>query len=103
MQWKYTNGFEPTEFATTIAIEDDYELKADEKDIFLSFACSAASKTLTLGLKDGQFMVVANIGASNAVTVANLDGDTGSSVAAGKVALVIGSSTADGTKIYVLN
>lgn len=103
MQWKYTYGFEPTEFATTIAMEDDYALKADEKDLFLAFSCSAASKTLTLGLAEGQCMIIANIGGTNAVTVANHADDTGTSVAKDKVALVIGSSTADASKIYILN
>lgn len=103
MEWKYSNGFSPSEFATDIAIEDDYALKEAEKDIFVSFSCSAASKALTLGVAPGQFMVVANIGGTNAVTVKAITGDTGTSVAAGKVALVIGSATANASKIYVLN
>ena len=48
-------------------------------------------------------MIVANIGGTNAVTVKAITGDTGTSVAAGKVALVIGSATANASKIYVLN
>lgn len=103
MNWKYTNGFNPTEFATAISIEDDYTLEAEEKDLFLSFTCSAASKSIVLGVEEGQFMIVANIGGTNAVTVKAITGDTGTSVAAGKVALVIGSATANGSKIYVLN
>ncbi|MBR2999667.1 MAG: hypothetical protein IKF39_01605 [Oscillospiraceae bacterium] len=103
MEWKYSNGFDPSEFATSIAIEDDYELKDIEKDVFLAFTCSAASKSIVLGLEAGQFMVVANIGGTNAVTVKAIKGDTGTSVAAGKVALVIASATANASKIYVLN
>lgn len=103
MNWKYSNGFNPTEFVTAISIGDDYALAADEKDLFLSFTCSAASKKLTLGIEPNQFMIVANIGGTNAVTVAAIDGDTGTSVGAGKVALVIGSATANASKIYVLN
>lgn len=103
MNWKYTNGFDPAEFATDLSISDDYELAEQEKDLFLSFACSAASKSIVLGLKEGQFMIVANIGGSNAVTVKAIKGDSGTSVAAGKVALVIGNAAANGSKIYVLN
>lgn len=55
------------------------------------------------GLKDGQTALVTNIGGTNAVTVKNVSGDTGTSVAAGKCAIVIASTTADGSKVYVLN
>lgn len=103
MEWKYSNGFSPSEFATDISISDDAELKESEKDLFVSFTCSAASKSLVLGLVPGQFMVVANIGGTNAVTVKAIKGDTGTSVAAGKVALCIGNATANASKIYVLN
>lgn len=103
MMWKYTSGFDPAEFSTSLALTDDASLKEDEKDLFLAFACSAASKTLTLGLEDGQFMIIANVGASNAVTVKNVKDDTGTSVAAGAVYLVIASTTADASKMYLLN
>lgn len=103
MNWKYTNGFNPVEFATTISISDDYALAESERDLFLSFTCSAASKSIVLGVEPGQFMIVANIGGSNAVTVKAIAGDTGTSVAAGKVALVIGAAAANASKIYVLN
>lgn len=103
MNWKYSGGFSPEEFATSITISDDYTLAESERDIFLAFSSSAASKSITLGVAAGQFMVVANIGASNAVTVKAISGDTGTSVAAGKVALVIGSATANASKVYVLN
>ncbi len=103
MEWKYSNGFSPSEFATDISIDDDYTLKDSEKDLFVSFTCSAASKSIVLGVAPGQFMLVANIGGSNAVTVKAITGDSGTSVAAGKVALVIGSGTANASKIYVLN
>lgn len=103
-EWKYSNGFDPAlDFAEAIAMSDDAELTAKQKDLFVSFSCSAASKSLVLGLDEGQFMVVANIGGSNAVTVKAISGDSGTSVAAGKVALCIGSATANASKIYVLN
>ena len=103
MEWKFSNGFSPSEFATSVSMSDDYALKDAEKDLFVAFTCSAASKSLVLGVSEGQFMVVANIGGSNAVTVKAMTGDSGTSVAAGKVALVIGSATANASKIYVLN
>ena len=105
MVWKYTNGFDPAEFCTALlSLDDDYKLKDDEKDLFVRFIMGAASKVLTLDLEEGQFMFLANVGGTNAVTVKNIAGDTGTSVAAGKVALCIGgSSTADTCKVYVLN
>ena len=103
MNWKYSGGFDPAEFCTTISFSVNTELTDEQKDVFLSATATAASKTLTLGLANGQFMVVANIGGSNAFTVKNVAGDTGTSVAAGKVALVIASTTANATKCYVLN
>lgn len=104
-EWKYSGGFDAAlDFCETLAMSDDAALSAAQKDLFLRVSASAASKVLTLGLDDGQFMLLANVGASNAITVKNIAGDTGTSVAAGKVALVIGgSSTADSVKVYVLN
>lgn len=103
MLWEISNGFDPVEFCSAVSFEDDYALVDAEKDVFLSATAEAASKVLTLGLADGQFMLLANVGTTNAFTAKNLDDDTGTSIGTGKVALVIGSSTADGTKIYVLN
>lgn len=104
MQWKYTNGFSPDEFVTTIEMEDDTVLTDEQKDLFIAFSCSAASKVLTLGLDAGQHAILTNTGASNAVTVKNIAGDTGVSVGAGKVALAIGgTSTANTEIIKVLN
>ncbi len=103
MNWQYTGGWNLDDFSRSLSIEDDYTLKADEKAPFVSFACSAASKSIVLGISDGDVMFVANIGGTNAVTVKAITGDTGTSVAAGKVAIVIGSTTANASKIYVLN
>ena len=64
---------------------------------------SAASKSLVLGVKNGQILLVANVGGTNAFTLKGITGDSGTSLATGKVALVIGSTTANATKIYVLN
>ena len=104
-EWKYSGGFDAAlDFCETLAMADDAALSAGQKDLFLRVSASAASKVITLGLDDGQFMLIANVGASNAISLKNVSGDTGTSLAAGKVALVIGgSSTADTYKAYVLN
>ena len=101
--FKYSGGYSPAEFCTAITFEDDTVLKDEQKDLFVSATASAASKSLVLGLSEGQHMILTNGGETNAFTAKNLSTDTGTSIAAGKVALVIGSSTANGTKIYVLN
>ena len=103
MKWQFTDGWNLDDFSRSLSIEDDYTLVADEKAPFLSFTCSAASKSIVLGIGAGDVMFVANIGGTNAVTVKAIKGDTGTSVAAGKVAIVIGSTTANASKIYVLN
>lgn len=103
MQFKYTGGFDPVEFASAVTFDADYALTDAEKDLFVQAVASAASKKLTLGLQGGQFMLIANVGATNAFTVKNVADDTGTSLATGKVALVIGSTTADASKVYVLN
>ena len=103
MQWKYSNGYDTSEFCTALSIEDDYTLGEYEKDLFLKAESTAASKSIVLGLTDGQPMIIANVGASIAFTAKNLSTDSGTSIAAGKVALILGSTTANGTKVYVLN
>ena len=103
MKWQFSDGWNLDDFSRSLTLSDSYELTADEKVPFVAFSCSAASKALTLGLEDGDVMFVANIGGSNAVTVKAISGDSGTSVAAGKVAIVIGSTTANASKIYVLN
>lgn len=104
-EWKYSNGFDAAiDFCELVEMSKDAKLEDKQKDLFVRFSCSAASKVLTLDLDEGQFMVLANVGGSNAVTVKNIADDTGTSVGAGKVALAIGgSSTADTFKCYVLN
>lgn len=103
MKWHYTDGWNLDDFSTDLSISDNATLSANQKTPFVSVTATAASKSLVLGLEPGDFMVVANIGAENAVTVKAISGDTGTSVAAGKVALCIGSATANASKIYVLN
>ena len=103
MKLTYSDGIVLGDFAANITSAVDYTLAADEKKPFVACTFSAASKALTLGLLPGETMIVSNIGGSNAVTVKAIAGDTGTSVAAGKVALCIGSATANASKIYVLN
>lgn len=103
MKWNWTGGWNLDDFSKLITSAVDYTLAEDEKTPFISCVFSAASKALTLGLRDGDVMFVANIGGTNAVTVKAIAGDTGTSVAAGKVAICIGSTTANASKIYVLN
>lgn len=102
MEWKYGHGFDPAEFCTAISFSANTELKETEKDLFVSATATASSKTLTLGLPAGQTMILSNVG-SNTFTVKNVSGDSGTSLATGKVALIIASQTANATKVYVLN
>ena len=89
---------------TTLSKAADYTLAAAETAVLvIGITMTAASKSAVLGLKDGQVAIVINEGGTNAFTAKNLSGDTGTSIAAGKVALVIGSETANGTAAYVLN
>ena len=92
------------QYSASVEMSVDTTLTADQANsLAVLFTCSAASKALTLGLDDGQVMFVANIGGTNAVTVKAISGDTGTSVGAGKVAIVVASKTANASKIYVLN
>lgn len=109
-QFTWTNGYDPSalgksinQIATQITKSDSYELADDEKTSFICITASAASKTITLGLLEGEAVFVINVGGTNAFTLKNVSGDSGTSIAAGKVALVIGSSTANASKVYVLN
>ena len=103
--FKFTGGFDAAiDFCELVSMSVDTKLTDKQKDLFIRFTCSAASKVLTMDFDEGQFAVIANVGGTNAVTVKNIAGDTGTSVGAGKVALFIGgSSTADTCKCYVLN
>lgn len=103
MQNTYTNGWLLRDLKTNISTAVDYTLTADEKRPFISVVATAASKALTLGLDDGDIAVVANAGGTNAITIKNLAGDTGTSLAAGKIALVLASTTANTTAVTLLN
>ena len=109
-QFTWTNGYDPSQLgksinmiATSITKDDSYALEDSEKTAFIALTASAASKTITLGLEEGECSFVANVGATNALTLKNVSGESGTSLATGKVALVIASKTANASKIYVLN
>ena len=87
----------------TITKADSYSLSASEIAKFVtSITMSDASKVLTLGLAAGQTMIVYNAG-SETVSVKNVAGDTGTSVATTKAVLVIGSATANASIVIALN
>lgn len=81
----------------------NYTLADDEKKAYIGITLSAGSKTVTLGLPDGAVALVVNEGGSNAFTLKNVSGDSGTSIAAGKAYLVRASTTANGSKLTLLN
>lgn len=90
--------------AVQLSKSDSYALTAAERAApYVGCTMSEASKVLTLGLQAGQIALVSNEGTTNAVTVKNVSGDTGTSLDAGKIALVVGSVTANETKVFALN
>jgi len=103
MKWFYTDGWALGDFASVVAVSDSAELTADQKRPFIAVSSSAASKTITLGLDVGDTAIVTNVGGVNAVTLKNVAGDSGTSLATGKTALVIASQTANASTILILN
>lgn len=88
----------------TITKAVDYALVSTEKkNRLIKTTMSAASKTLTLGLPEGQEIIVKNAGATNAFTVKNIATDTGTSLAAGKSLLIFASTTADASTVIALD
>lgn len=102
MQMKFSGGWTLDDLNDHVTIAKDTELADAHKRPFLGVVASAASKTLTLGLDDGDMMLLVNEGGTNAFTVKNVEGDTGTSIAKGVVALVIASKTADATVVKTL-
>lgn len=102
MQMKYSGGWTLDDMNDHITIADSATLGSANKRPFLGVTASAASKTLTLGLDDGDMMILVNEGADNAFTVKNVSGDSGTSVAAGAAVLVIASTTANSTAVKAL-
>ena len=103
MRNRFTDGWCLGDLNTAITFSANAELTDEQKRPFINAVASAASKTLTLGLKDGDTVIVTNIGGTNAFTLKNVSGDTGTSVAAGKCAIVIASTTANGSTVAVLS
>jgi hypothetical protein len=90
--------------AQSITAADDYVPGDDEKKaLYMGFTVSAASKTVTLGLAEGQITLVHNTGDTNAFTLKNVAGDSGTSLGTGKVVLVVGSATGDASVVLALN
>lgn len=81
----------------------NYTLASAEKVGVIALEATAASKTFTLDLPDGTAAFVANVGASNAFTLKNVSGDSGTSIATGKLYLVIASQTANASKLILCN
>ena len=102
MQMKFSGGWTLDDLNDHVTTDKSIELAEVNKRPFLGVTASAASKTVTLGLDDGDMMILVNEGGTNAFTVKNVEGDTGTSLAAGAVALVIASKTADATVVKTL-
>lgn len=103
MRTQYTAALLLSDLSEKILASDSVVLTDDQKKPLIAIAISAASKSLTLGLKDGDIALVYNIGDANAITVKNLATDTGTSLAYGKVAIVVASTTANATVVTALN
>lgn len=101
MKMKYSGGWTLDDLNDHISVAVDTKLTDEHKRPFLGVTLTAASKTVTLDLEDGDMMILVNEG-SNAFTVKNVAGDTGTSVAAGVAALVIASTTADATVVKAI-
>ena len=87
-----------------IVAADDYALSAAAKaKLALAITLTAGSKTVTLGLAANQIMFVLNASGTNAFTLKNIAADTGTSLAVGKIVLVIGSATKDASTVIALN
>ena len=90
--------------ATLISKSADYALSAAEKNtLFVGCTMSAASKVLTLGLAAGQVAFIHNTGGTNAFTVKNVSGDTGTALDSGKTLLMVGSASTNGSTVVALN
>ena len=80
----------------------NYTLQENEKAAVIALAATASSKTFTLDLPDYTVAIVVNVGV-NAFTLKNVSGDSGTSIAGGKVYLIFASRTANDSALYLLN
>ena len=93
-----TNGYSQDIYGSKLTLAGDHTLTDQEKCLVVSINMTAASKTVILGVADGDAMTVINIG-SNAFTVKNIADDTGTSLDAnGMVTVIGGGDTADAAK-----
>lgn len=88
--------------AATVEKADNYALTASEKLFVINAKMTAGSKTLTLGLAAGQVAIVYNYG-TETITVKNVAGDSGTSLATTKMIIITGSTTADASVVVALN
>lgn len=89
--------------AVAISKGDNYTLADDEKVFYIGITATAGSKTFTLDLPDGAACIVVNEGSTNTFSLKNVSGDTGTTIATGKAYLVRASTTANATKLTLLN
>ena len=87
----------------TLSTAKDHVLTEEQKRAYIGITLTASSKTVTLDLPDGAVCIVVNEGGSNAFTLKNVSGDSGTSIAAGKAYLVRASRTANASKLTLLN
>ena len=87
---------------TNMSAGNNTTLEKDKRFFYVGMEMTASGKTFTLDLPAGYVCIVANEGSID-FTVKNVSGDTGTSLAAGKVALVVASRTANKTIVTVLN
>lgn len=87
--------------AARISTGANLTLAEKDRAFILMIDATAASKTVTLDLPEDACCIVANTG-SNAFTLKNVSGDTGTSVAADTVYLVAASRTANSSDIIAL-
>lgn len=87
--------------AARISTGANMTLSEKDRAFILMINATASSKTVTLDLPDGACCIVANPG-SNAFTLKNVSGDTGTSIAANTVYLIRGSRTADASDVIPL-
>lgn len=88
--------------ATSISKSANYSLTDAEKTPYIGITLTSASKTVTLGLPNGTACIVVNEGGTNTFTAKNVSGDSGTSLAAGKIYLVKASTTANATTYTAL-
>ena len=100
---KVVGGIAGTLSGVTLTKSGNYTLAESEKVFYIGITLSAASKTVTLDLPTGAVCVVVNEGGTNAFTLKNVSGDSGTSIAAGKAYLVRASQTANSSKLTLLN